>query len=172
VRAAAPEALVPAVRQELRTLDPNLPIALVATLDRLVADSMVRHSFTMLALVIASAVALLLGAIGLYGVISYLVAQRTREIGLRMALGADPGAVLRMVVGQGLRLAGAGLAIGLLGALGLTRLMTGLLYGTSPTDPLTFAAVVGVLAAVAFLASWLPARRAALIDPARSLQAE
>jgi predicted lysophospholipase L1 biosynthesis ABC-type transport system permease subunit len=172
VRAASPESLVPVVRREVWALDPNLPVASVATLERIVEDSMVRHSFTMLALVIAAAVALMLGAIGLYGVISYLVAQRTREIGLRMALGANPRSVLRMVVGQGLRLAGLGLVLGLVGALALTRLMTGLLYGTSPTDPVTFAAVVGVLALVAFLASWLPARRAALIDPARSLQAE
>jgi predicted permease len=172
VRAQAPDALVPAVRREIWSLDPNLPIASVATLERIVADSMVRHSFTMVALVVASGVALLLGAIGLYGVISYLVAQRTREIGVRMALGAAPADVLRMVVSQGLRLAALGLVVGLLGALALTRLMTGLLFGTSPNDPVTFATVVAVLAAVALLASWLPARRAALIDPAQSLQTE
>src|SRR5690606_38947905 len=172
VRAQAPETLMPAVRREIWSLDPNLPIASVATLDRLVADSMVEHSFTMVALVVAAGVAPLLGAIGLYGVISYLVAQRTREIGVRMALGAAPGDVSRMVVGQGLRLAGLGLVFGLLGALALTRLMTSLLFGTSPNDPLTFATVVGVLASVALLASWLPARRAALIDPAQSLQTE
>jgi predicted permease len=172
VRAPEPETLVPAVRREVGVVDPNLPIASVATLERIVADSMVRHSFTALALVIAAAVALMLGAIGLYGVISYLVAQRTREIGLRMALGADAGSVRRMVVLQGVRLSALGLGVGLLGALGLTRLMEGLLYGTSPTDPLTFGAVVVVLAGVALLASWLPARRASLIDPARSLAAE
>jgi ABC-type antimicrobial peptide transport system permease subunit len=126
----------------------------------------------MLALVVAAAIALFLGAIGLYGVISYLVTQRLNEIGIRLALGARPGQVLRMVVAQGVRLAALGLVIGFAAALGLTRLMQGMLYGTEPTDPATFAAVVVFLGGIAFFASWMPARRASRIDPASSLKAE
>ncbi|MGH7504839.1 MAG: FtsX-like permease family protein [Longimicrobiales bacterium] len=172
VRSPTAAALVPAVRREVWVVDPNLPIAAVSTLERIVANSMVRHSFTMVALVVASVVALLLGAIGLYGAISYLVAQRTPEIGVRMALGADAGSVRRMIVLQGVRLAAVGLVLGFAGALGLTHLLQGLLYGTSTTDPVTFVVVTGLLGGVTLLASYLPARRASRIDPARSLQSE
>jgi ABC-type antimicrobial peptide transport system permease subunit len=133
---------------------------------------MVRLSFTMLALVAASAIALILGAIGLYGVISYIVTQRTNEIGIRLALGARPGQVRSMVVLQGARLAALGLVIGVAGALVLTRLMQGMLFGTGPTDPFTFVVVIGFLAAIALLATYVPAHRASRIDPASSLKME
>ena len=121
---------------------------------------------------LAAFVALFLGSVGIYGVISYVVAQRTREIGVRMALGAERSVVSRMVLKQALMLAGGGVAIGLLGALGLTRLMSSLLFGVSPLDPLTFASVAAALSAVALVASYLPARRASLVDPVVALRAE
>ncbi len=116
--------------------------------------------------------ALLLGAIGLYGVVSYVVSQRTREIGVRMALGAEKSAVQSMVVTQGVKLALMGLAVGLVASLALTRLLGSLLYGTSPTDPVTFATTSLVLLGVGALASYLPARRASTIDPVESLRSE
>jgi ABC-type antimicrobial peptide transport system permease subunit len=121
---------------------------------------------------IAAAVALLLGTIGIYGVISYVVSQRTRELGVRIALGAGGRKVVRMVLKQGLVLAGVGAAIGLGSAYGLTRLMTALLYGVSPTDPMTYGVVAVVLVGIALLASYLPARRAASVDPMEALRAE
>ena len=126
----------------------------------------------MVMLAVAGSVALLLGAVGIYGVIAYIAAQRTREIGIRMALGAQAADVARLVLVQGMRLAGAGIAIGLVGALGVTRVMRALLYETSPTDPLTFAAVVPLLAAAALLACWVPARRAMRADPIVALRCE
>jgi predicted permease len=172
IRASRPDAIVPLARKEVWALDANLPIAATSTLEKVVADSMVRLSFTMLALVVASAVALLLGAIGLYGVISYVVAQRTNEIGIRLALGARPDEVRRMVVLQGVRLSVLGLAIGLVAALGLTRLMQGMLFATRPNDPATFVAGSLFLGGIALFASYLPARRASRIDPASSLRTE
>jgi ABC-type antimicrobial peptide transport system permease subunit len=117
-------------------------------------------------------VALVLAAIGIYGIISYAVKRRTREIGIRMALGARPADVQRLVVGQGMRMAVIGLALGVVGALAATRLMTRLLYGVSATDPMTFAAIALLLAGVAFVASWVPARRALATDPTTSLRSE
>jgi putative ABC transport system permease protein len=172
IRTTQTEALAPLARAEVWAIDPNLPIAASATYEKIVDDSMVRLSFTMLALVAASVIALILGAIGLYSVISYIVAQRTNEIGIRLALGARPTEVRRMVVLQGAKLAAMGLVIGFVAALGLTRLMQGMLFDTRPTDPLTFIAVSAVLAGVALLASYVPALRASRIDPASSLKAE
>jgi ABC-type antimicrobial peptide transport system permease subunit len=126
----------------------------------------------MVLLLIAAAVALTLGAVGLYGVISYIVSLRTQEIGIRMALGADAGDVARRVVRQGLAVAGIGAALGIVAAFAATRLMASLLFGVSPTDPLTFAGVSGALMATAALASWLPARRAAGVDPLVALRHE
>ncbi len=170
LRAPDPEAMAAAVRREVWALDPNLPIASISTLESMVAQSMVPIAFTMLALVIAASLALFLGAIGLYGVISYVVTQRTREIGLRMALGAEQRSVRRMVVWQGFRLSALGLVLGALSSFGLTRLLGSLLYNTSPHDWRTFVAVTALLGLVGLLASWVPARRAARIDPARALQ--
>ena len=160
------------LRRAVWSVEPDLPLAAVRTLDEIVADSMAQTSFAMVMLAIAGCVALLLGAVGIYGVIAYIAAQRTREIGIRLALGAQPADVLRMVLAQGLVLAGAGIAIGLVGALAVTRVMGALLYGTSPTDPLTFAAVVPLLGAAALLASWVPARRAMRADPIAALRRE
>jgi predicted permease len=172
LRAQGALALAPLVRREVWALDANLPIASTATMGQILDESMVRTSFTMLALVVAAAIALFLGAIGLYGVISYLVTQRMGEIGIRLALGARPGQVQGMVVLQGVRLAALGLVIGFGGALGLTRLMKGILYATEPTDAMTFAVVSMFLAAIALLASYVPAMRASRVDPASSLKAE
>jgi putative ABC transport system permease protein len=172
VRGPHPDQLAGAIRNAVWQIDPNLPVAAVNTMSRIIADSMVQISFTMLALVIAATLALFLGAIGLYGVVSYIVTQRMREIGLRIALGAHPAAVRRMVVWQGFRLSVTGLAIGCAVALSLARLLGNLLYGTSPGDPLTFAAVVALLAAVGLVATWVPAMRASRVDPARTLNAE
>ncbi|MGH7555817.1 MAG: ABC transporter permease, partial [Longimicrobiales bacterium] len=152
VRGPGASALAPLVRREVWSLDSNLPIASTATMEEVLDESMVRTSFTMLALVVAAVIALFLGAIGLYGVISYLVTQRMGEIGIRLALGARPGQVRGMVVRQGVQLAALGLAIGFGGALGLTPLMKGILYGTEPTDAATFAVVSLLLAGFALLA--------------------
>ena len=132
---------------------------------------MVRGSL-MVMLMIASAVALVLGVVGIYGVISYIVSQRTREIGVRMALGAGRRDVSRMVLRQGMILAGSGVAIGLIAAMGLTRLMSSLLYGVEATDPVTFGVVAAMLSAVALLASYLPALRASRTDPVEALRFE
>jgi ABC-type antimicrobial peptide transport system permease subunit len=134
--------------------------------------SMARASFAMVMLALAAGVALFLGAVGLYGVISYVVAERTREIGVRMAFGAESGTISRMVLRQGFVLAATGIGVGAVAAFGLTRLLRSLLHGVSPLDPLTFGAVALVLLGVALFASWLPARRAARVDPTVALGAE
>jgi ABC-type antimicrobial peptide transport system permease subunit len=164
--------LMEQVRQTVWSINANLPLARVEMLDRMLAGSMARTSFTLVMLAIAAAVALLLGAIGLYGVISYIVSQRTREFGVRLALGARAGDVGTMVVREASILVVTGLGIGLVAAAVLTRLMSALLYGVAPFDPLTFSAVAGTLAVVAFFAAWLPARRAARIDPIEALRWE
>ncbi|MEX0906707.1 MAG: FtsX-like permease family protein, partial [Gemmatimonadota bacterium] len=172
IRTDQPGAIATLARTQVAALDPNLPVAASATYEKIVADSMVRLSFTMLALVAAAGIALVLGAIGLYSVISYIVARRTNEIGIRLALGARPAEVRRMVVLQGARLVAIGLIIGVAAALALTRLLQGLLFGTASTDPLTFVAVSGILGGIALFAAWLPAVRASRIDPASSLNAD
>ncbi len=133
---------------------------------------MAQRRFTMLVLGAFAAVALLLATVGVHGVLSYTVAERTREIGIRMALGADRGSVGRLVVGQGARLALAGLGIGVVGSLAVSRLLAALLYGVRPGDPATLATVAVGLGAVSLLASWLPARRAARVDPMVALREE
>ncbi len=167
-----PSGLAAAVHSAIWAADPNLPVANVRTLEEIVAADSARTGFTMLLLSIAAAVALLLGTIGLYGVISYVVSQRTQEIGVRMALGAGRGQVSRMVVRQGLGVALAGIAAGLAGAAGVTRLLEASLFGVESTDPATFAAVAVLLFAVAVAASYLPARRAASVDPLAALHYE
>jgi ABC-type antimicrobial peptide transport system permease subunit len=136
------------------------------------ARSMARTSFTLVMLAIAGAMALLLGIVGIYGVIAYSVSQRTREIGIRLALGAHPGELKRMFVRHALALAVVGIALGLAAATGLTRLMASLLFGVSALDPLTYVAVPLVLVIAAGLASYLPARRAATVDPTEALRSE
>jgi predicted permease len=169
---AAPSSLVKPLRQVVRALDPNLPVTQIRPLQDVVARSIERTSYTMLLLAIAATVALLLGAVGIYAVISYVVSQRTREIGVRMALGARRRDISRMVLREGLGITLLGIAIGLAAALAATRLMISLLYNVSPADPWIFAAVPVLLAAVALLASWLPARRAAAVEPLEAIRME
>jgi len=164
--------LLTEVREAIWAVNPNLPLANVRTMEEDLSGSMARTSFSLIMLGIAAAVALILGAIGIYGVISYVVSQRTRELGVRLALGAEPSDVRRMVLRQGLVLAGVGVTVGLGAALGLTRLMEALLYGVDPIDPLTFGAVAISLTAVALLASYVPARRASKVDPVVAIRFE
>ncbi|HEX7286931.1 MAG TPA: ABC transporter permease [Candidatus Angelobacter sp.] len=164
--------VVPALRSILKEVDPSLPMADVQTLDQVVAKSVAPRRFNMLLLTIFAAVALLLAMIGVYGVLAYAVAGRTAEIGLRVALGAGPRSVLALIIGQGMRPILAGIAIGLLGALGLSRFIAGLLYGVKPMDPLTYIAVAVIVGLTALLASYLPARRALRVDPVTALRQE
>jgi putative ABC transport system permease protein len=165
-----PATLVPAIRRELRQMNPELPMASVATMEQLLGDSLARSRFTMSLLGLFAAVALALTAVGIYGVISYTVAQRTHEIGIRMALGAQRASVLGLVLREGVRLMIAGVGLGIVSALALTRLMSNLLYGVGAADPATFAAVVFTLLAVAFLASYVPARYATRVSPIIALR--
>ena len=167
-----PTALVAAARRIVAELDPALPIARMTTLEQSVAESVARPRFYMLLLGSFAVTALLLAAVGVYGVISYAVGRRTREIGVRLALGATAPQVLRGVVGRGLMLGLAGLALGALGAVAVTRLMRGLLFGVGTTDPLAFAAAAVALMAVATAAAWVPARRAARVSPVAAMRAE
>ncbi|HEX5432820.1 MAG TPA: FtsX-like permease family protein, partial [Candidatus Angelobacter sp.] len=167
-----PQGLVSLVRSEMASVAPNIPLYNIETMEQYLASSSAQARFNTVLLGIFASLALLLAAVGLYGVVSYSVSQRTQEIGIRMALGAKKRDVLRMVVGQGLKLALIGVAIGILGALALTRLLTSMLYSVKPTDPLTFTAVSLVLIAVALLACYIPARRAARVDPMVALRCE
>jgi ABC-type antimicrobial peptide transport system permease subunit len=142
------------------------------TMDEIISDSISDRKFSMILLGAFAGLALVLSSVGIYGVISYLIGQRTHEIGVRMALGAQRGDVLKLVLGEGVKLALLGAAIGLAAAFGLTRLMASLLYGVSASDPLTFAAVAFVLIGVALLACYIPARRAMRVDPSIALRYE
>jgi putative ABC transport system permease protein len=173
VRSASdPAALTSAIRQAVAALDQDQPVYGVATMHQLVRDSVSTQRVTLILLGLFSGLALLLAAIGVYGVISYAVAQRSQEIGIRMALGASKPDILRMVLGQGGRIAGAGIAVGAVASLGLTRLMSKLLFSVSATDPATFAGVALVLAATALAACYIPARRTVRIDPMTALRHE
>ena len=167
-----PEALVPQVREAVWSLDPNLPLIEVQSTAELVGRATARMAFTSTLLALAAAAALLLGTVGLYAVVSYLVSRRTREIGVRMALGADRGEVQAMVVRQGMQLSLLGVGVGLVAALAAARTLETLLYGVAATDLATYAGASAALLAVTALASWLPARRASGVDPAVSLQRE
>jgi len=160
------------VQRAVWSVNSDLPVATVRTMQDLYDQSMTRTSFALVMLGIAGAMALALGIIGIYGVVSYLVSQRTHEIGIRMALGAQQRDVLRDVLGQGGKMALVGIALGLVASLGLTRLMTTMLFGVSPSDPLTFTTVAIVLLAVALAACWIPARRATRVDPMVALRYE
>jgi putative ABC transport system permease protein len=172
VRAAEARSLVSSVIGLVREQDPDLVVADVKTMEEVVSDSVAERRLTMTLLIVFAGAALVLAAVGIYGVIAYSVTQRTQEIGIRMALGATHGRVLAMVVGQALILAGLGVALGGGGALLLTRLMSGLLFGVKPADPLTFGTVAGGLVLVAAAASYLPAWRATRVDPVVALRAE
>ncbi|HSK08719.1 MAG TPA: ABC transporter permease [Vicinamibacterales bacterium] len=174
VRTATPDSptLLKDVQTAVWAVNPALPLASVRTLEDIQATSMAQTSFALVMLAIASVVALLLGVVGIYGVIAYMATQRTREIGIRMALGAAPQAVTRLFVRHGLVLTAAGLVIGLGAAAGLTRLMAALLFGVSAWDPATYVAVTIALAAIALLASYIPAYRASRLDPIEGLRAQ
>jgi predicted permease len=160
------------VRQAVWSVNPDLPIANVRTVEEIYDKSMARTSFTLVLLSIAAGMALLLGLIGIYGVISYTVSQRTREIGIRIALGAPQQAVRQMFVRQGLWLTAIGVACGITAAAALTQLMKALLFEVSPLDPITYGAVSVVLAAAALMASYIPARKATMIEPVEALRVE
>jgi ABC-type antimicrobial peptide transport system permease subunit len=160
------------LQQAVWSVNANLPLSAVQTLEEIQSRSIAQTSFAMTMLAIAASVALLLGIVGIYGVITYIAAQRAREIGIRMALGAKAGDVQTMFLRQGLWLTGTGIAVGIAVALGLTRVMSALLFGVGPTDPMTYAAVSSTLAAVALLATYLPARRASRVDPIVALRAD
>jgi predicted permease len=167
-----PLAFVAAAREALREVDPRLPMVDPTTVEKTTRDAMAATSFTALLLGVAAGIALLLGSVGIYGVISYVVTRRTQEIGVRMALGAPAAQVLREVVRQGMVLTGVGVAVGLGGAWAVSRVLASLLYGVSATDPATYVVTTVALSGIAALASWFPARRASRVDPMVALRAE
>jgi predicted permease len=169
---SSPVLLASGVRSAVRALDPELALFGVEALSETVSQSVGERRFLMLVLSVFAALALLLAAVGVHGVLSYNVARRTREIGVRMALGAQAASVVALVVRQGFRLTLLGLGLGLAGALLFARALGRLLFGVTSTDPVTFLAVVAVIAGVALLASYLPARRAVRVDPLAALRAE
>ncbi len=167
-----PRALVNAARDAVQSLDPKAPLYGVSTVEELLGRSVASPRFNTLLLGLFAAVALILTAVGLYGVISCSVSQNTHEIGIRVALGAQPGDVFKLIVGQGMFLTLVGIVIGLAAAYWLTRLMASLLYGVGATDPWTFAGVAVLLVSIAFIACYLPARRATRVDPLIALRSE
>jgi ABC-type antimicrobial peptide transport system permease subunit len=164
--------LVEEIRQVVRSVSAGIPVAQERTMQDLYSGSFARTSFTLVLLAIAGAMALALGVIGIYGVIAYVVSQRTREVGIRSALGAEPRQLKRMFLMHGLALSAVGAVVGLVAAMALGRLMSSLLFGISPMDPAAYAAALGIMVVAAALASYLPARRAANIDPIETLRAE
>jgi putative ABC transport system permease protein len=167
-----PSALTTAVRKELAAMDATIPLTSVRVFEEYIARSLARPRFNTLLLSIFAGTALILTAIGIYGVMAYSVTQRTSEIGIRIALGAGKGSIFRLVVGQAMTLVGISLVIGLAGAFAATRLLSSLLFGVGASDPVTFVSIVLLVSAVAFIAAWLPARRATRVDPIIALRAE
>jgi len=161
-----------AIRESIRRMNGEQVVYQAQTMDEILAISLASQRFSMILLGGFAILALILASLGIYGVVSYLVAQRTNEIGIRMALGAQRSDVLRMVIGQGAQMAFVGVAIGLAAALGLTRLMSKMLFGVTPSDPLTFLGVAALLTGVALLACYIPARRATRVDPVVTLRYE
>jgi len=170
--AGDPVDLAASLRRTLWDLDPNLPIVGLRALEDVVAGSIARPRFTMTLMILFAGVAIFLGAVGIYGVVGYVVARRTHEIGIRMALGAEPRRVAARVLGEGVLLAGVGVAIGIVVAMVGTRLLSALLFGVSPTDAAAFISAAGLLVGVALIAAWVPARRATRVDPAIALREE
>jgi putative ABC transport system permease protein len=171
VERGEPEGLAGAVRQAVREIDRTLPAYSITSLATVVSDSVAERRFSMLLLALFAGLALFLAAVGLYGVVSYTVSQRTREIGLRMAIGARPADVVRMILGGGLKLTLIGVVIGLAGAVALARYLETLLFEVAPSDPVSYAATSLLLIAVAAIACYVPARRAMRVDPLVALQA-
>jgi ABC-type antimicrobial peptide transport system permease subunit len=167
-----PARLIEAARQAVWPVDRQLAIYSARTMETILANSTWQRRLWGVSISVFASLALALAAVGIYSVMSYLVGQRTREIGIRMALGAQRGDVLRLVIGQGLKLVVIGVAIGLIGSLTMTRVMASMLFGVSATDPMTFVGVALLLLVVAFLACWIPARRAAKVDPIIALRTE
>jgi putative ABC transport system permease protein len=167
-----PMSLVSSIRAEIRRLDPALPVAEIRTMEQVVYESVGQPRFVAFLVVIFSLVALALASVGTYGVLSYMVELRTREIGVRMALGAQVRQVLQMILAQGAWLVGTGLVLGVAGAIALRRVLASVLFGVAPTDPVIFAAVFLVLAFVGLVACYLPARRATKVDPLVALRQE
>jgi predicted permease len=167
-----PHAYIPAITEQLRIASHGFPVAHIRTMDEVMGHSTARQNFSMLLLSIFGAVALLLAAIGIYGLIAYSVAQRTQEMGIRMALGADRSVIRRFVVWQGMRLAFAGVLVGIAASFGLTRLLSTFLFGVEPWDPTVFIAAPLILTGVAMLAVWIPAARASRVDPMQALRTE
>jgi predicted permease len=171
-RADNPLALVPAVREQVAALDPDLPITRVATMEQVVSTSVRQPRLSSTLIGLFAALAALMATVGVYSVMSYSVTERTRELGIRIALGADARSVVRLVVGEGLTMAGVGIAVGALASLALTRVLGSQLYEVSPTDPLVFGATAAAVLAVAVAAALVPARRAMRVDPMVALRAE
>jgi predicted permease len=165
-----PLSLGATVRNVIWSIDKDQPVSNIRSMEEIVSNSVGRQRFSTMLLGIFAALALVLASVGIYGVMSYSVAQRTREIGIRMALGAQRNDVLKMMVKQGLQLVGIGVVIGLAAAFALTRVMSSLLFGVSATDPLTFISISAVLLVVALLASYVPAMRAMKVDPMEALR--
>jgi putative ABC transport system permease protein len=167
-----PASLGDAVRREVLAADAQQPVSDILTMEQVVSDSLLLRRLSMSMLTVFASLALLLAAVGIYGLTAYSVSRRTREIGLRMALGAGRGDILRLVVGRGMLIGFAGVALGIPGALVVTRLMRGMLYGIGPSDPIVFIGVAALLVAIAALASYAPARRAMQVDPVVALKYE
>ncbi len=165
-------ALLAAAQREVKALDPNLPVSNVRMMEEVVAQSLATRRFVLLLFGLFAGLALLLATVGIYGVLTASVSQRTRELGVRIALGATARDVGRLIVGQGLKLVLSGIALGLVGALALRRMIEKLLFGVSPTDPLTYIAIASLLVGVAIVACWIPARRATKVDPLVALRSE
>jgi len=167
-----PNQLIGAARQQVTSIDPNQPIYNIRTMDEIRGESVAPQRLNLTLLSIFAGIALVLAIVGIYGVMSYSVTQRTHEIGIRMAIGAQPRDVFRLVIGHGMTLTIIGIAFGLVGAFALTRLMTTMLFGVKPTDPATFASIAVMLTGVALVACYIPGRRATKVDPVVSLRYE
>jgi putative ABC transport system permease protein len=169
---ARPESLEEPIRREVQSVDPNLPVFGVRTLDSVVSESLASRRFAMRLIVFFAATALLLAGVGIYGVMAYFVSQRTREIGIRVALGAAPRHISRLILGRGMALTATGIALGIIGAAAFTRFLSTLIFGVAPMDPLTFVMGAAVLGGVALAACYIPARRAMRVDPMVALRYE